>query len=93
MTAVRPFDAEAFVNELLAAGCQMAVHQPIGRGDEPAYWIVYPADLDGTPTERERMVRARREAAMAACRDFEKLVLAVCQRRIEEGRLREAARG
>ena len=93
MRAARPFDAEAFVDDLLAAGCHMAVHQPIGRDDEPAYWIVYPADLDGTPTEGERMVRARWEASMAACRGHDELVLAVCQRRIEEGCLREAARG
>ena len=91
MRAAQPFDAEAFVDDLLAAGCQMAVHQPIGRGDEPAYWIVYPADLDGTPTEGERTVRARWEASMAACRGYDKLVLAVCQRRIQKGRLHEAA--
>ena len=86
----RPFDAEAFVDDLLAAGCQVSVHQPIGYAAGPAYWVVYPADLDGTPTEGERDVRARWEAAMAACPGHDARVLAVCQRRAEEHRARLA---
>lgn len=90
--AARPFNAEAFVDDLLASGCSMAVHQPVARGGGPAYWIVYPADLDGTPTEGEREVRARWKTAMAACRDHDERVLAVCQRRAEERRVHVAQR-
>lgn len=80
------FDAEAFVDDLLAAGCQVSVHQPIGRDVGPAYWIVYPADFDGTPTESEREVRVRWAVAAAACPDADVRILAVCQRRAERHR-------
>jgi hypothetical protein len=74
------FDAEAFVDDLLAAGCHVAVHQPIGPDARAAFWIVYPADLDGTPTEGEREVRARWAATIAACPDADARILAVCRK-------------
>ena len=80
------FDAEAFVDDLLAAGCRVSVHQPIGRDARAAHWIVYPADFDGTLTEGEREVRARWAASMAACRDHDARILAVCQQRAERYR-------
>ena len=71
------FDAEAFVTDLLAAGCHVSVHEPVGPGAGPAYVQVTPADLAGTPTAGEREVRARWAAAMAACPDADQRVLAV----------------
>ena len=76
-----PFDAETFVTDLLAAGCHLVVHQPIGPGAGPAYVQVTPADLAGTQTAGEREVRARWAAAIAGCPDADGRVLAVCRRR------------
>ena len=75
------FDAEAFVTDLLAAGCSLSVHQPIGPGAGPSFVQVTPTDLAGTPTAGEREVGARWAAAMAGCPDVDERVLAVCLRR------------
>ena len=82
------FDAEAFVTDLLAAGCHLSVHQPVGRDAGPAYVWVEPTIPDGTPTVSEREVRARWEAALAACPDADARILAVCQQRAEQHRVR-----
>lgn len=92
MSTVRPFDAEAFVVDLLAARCRVSVHEPVGFDAGPAFVWITPADLDGTPTEGERDVRARWVASMAACPDHDARVLAVCQRRAEEHRVRVGRR-
>lgn len=76
------FDAEAFVDDLIDAGCHVSVHQPIGRDAGAAYVWVAPTIPHGIPTMSEREVRARWRDAIAACPDHEALVLAVCQRRV-----------
>jgi hypothetical protein len=75
------FDAEAFVDDLLAAGCHLSVHQPVGPGAGPPYVWVEPTIPDGTPTAGEREVLARWAAALAACPDADARILAVCRRR------------
>ena len=80
------FDAEAFVDDLLAAGCHVSVYQPVGRNAGPAYVWVEPTIPDGTPTVGEREVRARWAASMAACPDHDARILVVCQQRAERYR-------
>ena len=75
-----PFDAEAFVRDLIAAGCRVSVHQAVGLGAGPTHWHVHRGH-DGLPTAGEREVRARWAAAMVACPDADGRVLAVCRRR------------
>ena len=79
-----PFDAEAFVRDLITAGCRVSVHQPVGLGAGPIHWHVHRGH-DGLPMAGEREVRARWAAAMAACPDADERVLAVCRRRAGVG--------
>ena len=74
------FDAEAFVRDLIAAGCRVSVHQPVGCGAGPVRWHIHRGH-DGLPTTGEREVRARWAAAMVTCPDADERVLAVCRRR------------
>ena len=79
--ALRSFDARAFVDDLLAAGCQVSVHEPVGFDAGPAFVWITPADLAGAPMTGEREVRTRWAASIAACFDHEGRVLAECRRR------------
>ena len=63
------FDPGVFVDDLIAAGCQLWLSRPIGHDGPPPRWFVHP-DRDGRPTLAECEVVARWKPILDACPDY-----------------------